>query len=54
MCDGSRSSSSCAMVAVAAEVVHWLPEQQICREFIEEAVKEMMGLDKLSAGSGSG
>ena len=37
----------------AAVVVRWSPEQQIWRKFIEEAV-EVMGPDKLIAGSGSG
>ena len=41
------------MAARAAVVVPWPPEQQICREFIE-AVEEVMGQEKLSAGSGSG
>ena len=40
------------MVAGAAVVVRWPPPQQIRREFIE-AVEEVMGPDKLSAGSGS-
>ena len=34
-------------------VVRWPPVRQICREFIE-AAEEVMGPDKLSAGSGSG
>ena len=36
----------------AAAVVRWPPEQQIWRKFIEAV--EVMGPDKLIAGSGSG
>ena len=41
------------IAAGAAVVVRLPPEQQICREFIE-VTEEVMGPDKLSAGSGSG
>ena len=41
------------MATRAAVVVRWPPKQQICREFIE-VIEEVMGPDKLSAGSGSG
>ena len=40
------------MGAGAAVVVRWSPEQQILRKFVEAV--EVMGPDKLIAGSGSG
>ena len=39
-------------MAAGAAVVRWLPEQQIWRKIIEAV--EVMGPDKLIAGSGSG
>ena len=42
------------MDARAAVVVRWPPEQQVWREFIEEAVEEVMDPDKPSADGGSG
>ena len=40
------------MASGAAVVVRWPPEQQTCRESVE-AVDEVMGPDKVSAGSES-
>ena len=48
-CESRWRSGSCAMGAGAAVVVRRPPEQHICREFVE-AVEEVMGPDKLSAG----